>query len=284
MSELELIHRGKVRDVYRDPSSLYLVATDRISAFDVILPTPIPAKGIALTQLSRFWFEQLPPDIPHHVKSFENPFPELQPHWTGRVTACRPLEPVKMECVVRGYLAGSAWKEYQQSGSVQGWNLPDGLPESARLPTPLFTPTTKADQGHDLPLTEPEAIALVGAPTYETLRDRTLHLYQWAHDIARHQGILIADSKLEFGKEGESLVLIDELFTSDSSRFWPADAYEPGRSQHSFDKQFVRDYLLSLPDWNRQPPGPELPDDIVQQTRARYFDVYERLTGKKLNH
>jgi phosphoribosylaminoimidazole-succinocarboxamide synthase len=295
MARAELIHRGKVRDVYSDHESLYLVATDRISAFDVILPTLIPEKGKALTQLSRYWFEHLPEGTGHHIIGFDNPFPAEFPDWTGRVTHCHRLEPLKVECVARGYLAGSAWVEYREKGTVQGIQLPTGLKEAERLDSPIFTPTTKADAGHDQPLTEAEARSLLGDGRFETLRDLTLRLYRWAHEHASTRGILIADTKLEFGlspsgaaenrnSEDPELVLIDEIFTSDSSRFWPADEYEPGRGQFSFDKQYVRDYLLSLKDWNRQPPGPELPDEIVEQTRARYFEVYERITGKKLNH
>ncbi len=308
MATPTLTHRGKVRDVYSDQESLYLVATDRISAFDVILPTLIPDKGKALTQLSRYWFEHLPAGISHHVIGFDNPFPSEFPGWAGRVTHCRQLKTVKVECVARGYLAGSAWVEYREHGTVQGLHLPDGLREAEKLPSPIFTPTTKADAGHDQPLTEREARQYLGDACFETIRDLTLRLYNWAHEHAAARGILIADTKLEFGTahpssrtsadaEGagvnrpgvrnpgpEEFILIDEIFTSDSSRFWPADDYEPGRGQFSFDKQYVRDYLLSLKDWDRQPPGPELPDEIVEQTRARYFEVYERITGSALNH
>lgn len=293
MATPELIHSGKVRDVYADLDSLYLVATDRISAFDVILPTLVPDKGKALTQLSRYWFEHLPEGIDHHVIGFDNPFPAEFPGWTGRVTHCRRLEPIKVECVARGYLAGSAWNEYRDQGTVQGLRLPSGLRESEKLPSPIFTPTTKADTGHDQPLTEAEARQLLGDNRFERLRDLTLHLYTWAHDHAASRGILIADTKLEFGSTPlepeehpdagtQKFILIDEIFTSDSSRFWPAADYQPGRGQFSFDKQYVRDYLLSLQDWNRQPPGPHLPDEIIQQTRQRYFEVYERITGHGL--
>jgi phosphoribosylaminoimidazole-succinocarboxamide synthase len=278
MAEPIRIHQGKVRDVYTWEDTLLLVATDRISAFDVILPNLIPEKGIALTQLSRYWFENLPTHIHHHVISFDLPAEIDRPEWRSRTTWCKQAEVIPMECVVRGYLAGSGWEAYQQTGSVQGHTLPAGLKESDRLPDPLFTPTTKAAEGHDEPLTEAEAIESVGAELYHSLKDRSLEIYQWAHEFALQRGLLIADTKFEFGMIDGEICLIDECLTSDSSRYWPADDYQPGRGQRAFDKQFVRDYLKSLPDWNRQPPGPELPQDIVEKTRERYIDAFKRIT------
>ncbi|MEM6885699.1 MAG: phosphoribosylaminoimidazolesuccinocarboxamide synthase [Verrucomicrobiota bacterium] len=283
MAEPQRIHQGKVRDVYEWEDSLLLVATDRISAFDVILPNSIPQKGIALTQLSRFWFQHLPDHIPHHVISFDLP-PELDhPEWQNRTTWCKKAEVIPMECVVRGYLAGSGWDAYQSSGKIQGHELPTGIKESGRLHEPLFTPTTKAAEGHDEPLTEAEAIDCVGAELYESLKTRSLEIYSWAHEFALQKGLIIADTKFEFGTIAGEICLVDECLTSDSSRYWPADDYEPGRGQHAFDKQFVRDYLKSLTDWNRQPPGPELPEDIVERTRKRYIDAYTLITGNTFN-
>jgi phosphoribosylaminoimidazole-succinocarboxamide synthase len=283
MSEPTLLHQGKVRDVYAYDGKLLLIATDRISAFDVILPNPIPDKGVALTQLSRFWFEQLPKNIPSHALSFDVPQGLVRPEWQGRITVCQRARTVPMECVVRGYLAGSGWNDYQRTGTVQGLPLAPGLQESERLPEPIFTPTTKAAAGHDQPLTEPAAIELVGDRLYAQLKELSLLIYGWAHEFARQRGIIIADTKFEFGHgaDGE-LMLIDELLTPDSSRFWPAALYEPGRGQPSFDKQFVRDYLSGLKDWDRQPPGPALPEAIIQGTRDKYLEAYALLTGKNL--
>lgn len=282
MAAPELIHSGKVRDVYRWGDTILLVASDRISAYDVILPTPIPDKGIVLTQLSRFWFNLLTAATPHHVLGWSPP--AEQPAWRGRVTVCRPATTVPLECVVRGYLSGSAWNDYRATGSVQGIPLPPGLLESSPLPEPLFTPTTKASHGHDEPLTEIQARRHVGDALYEELRRRSLALYQQASAYAAARGVIIADTKFEFGHtpQGE-LILIDECLTPDSSRFWPADSFQPGGPQLSFDKQFVRDYLLTLKDWNRQPPGPPLPAEIVQKTRAKYLEAFVRLTGHELN-
>lgn len=277
--ELELIHRGKVREVYAYQGEILLVASDRISAFDVILPDPIPQKGAILTALSQYWFERLPAKIPSHVISFQVPSGLDQPSWAGRVTRCRRTQPMPIECVVRGYLAGSGWKDYLRTGCVQGYELPTGMAESERLPQPLFTPSTKAQEGHDMPLTESQARAMVGDLTYEVLRDRSLEIYAWAHAHALEKGIIIADTKFEFGQVGDEILLIDELLTPDSSRFWPLAQYEGGRGQASFDKQFVRDYLLSLPDWNQQEPGPRLPESIITGTKNKYVEAYECLTG-----
>jgi len=283
MAEPKRLHQGKVRDVYEWEDSLLLVATDRISAFDVILPNSIPEKGIALTQLSRYWFEHLPEHIKHHVISFDLPEVVDRPEWNSRTTWCKKAEVIPMECVVRGYLAGSGWEAYQQTGTVQGHALPAGLQESERLPEPLFTPTTKAAEGHDEPLTEEEARTCVGAELYESLKSRSLEIYKWAHEFALQKGLIIADTKFEFGLIDGEIYLVDECLTSDSSRYWPADDYEPGRGQRAFDKQFVRDYLKSLSDWNRQPPGPELPEDILIRTRERYIEAYTLITGNTFN-
>jgi len=279
----QLIHQGKVRDVYSHGEHLLLVATDRLSAFDVVLPDPIPDKGITLTQLSRFWFQRLPKEVNSHIVSFDVPADLSRPEWVNRITVCRRAQPIPLECVVRGYLAGSGWVDYQKTGTVQGITLPHGLLESSLLTDPIFTPTTKAQAGHDQPLTEAEASALVGPDLYFQLRELSIAIYCWAHAYALEHGILIADTKLEFGWIDGKITLIDELLTPDSSRFWPKDQYQPGRSQPSFDKQFVRDYLSSLKDWNRQPPGPRLPPDIIQGTRDKYLEAFRRLTGTDLD-
>lgn len=279
----ELLRKGKVRDIYAWGNDLLLIASDRISAFDVILPTPIPGKGAALTQLSRFWFELFADKIPHHVISFDLPKELNQPEWEKRTTWCKRAKVIPMECVVRGYITGSGWKDYQKTGTVQNHKLPANLKQCDKLPEPLFTPTTKADAGHDMPLTEEEGKKLVGADLYNDLKEKSLYIYNTARGFAEKKGIIIADTKFEFGKIDGNVCLIDELLTPDSSRFWPSDQYEPGKDQPSFDKQFVRNYFLSLEDWNRQPPGPELPDEIVKGTQEKYFEAYQRLTGKKFN-
>jgi phosphoribosylaminoimidazole-succinocarboxamide synthase len=278
--EPKLIHQGKVRDVYAWGDELLLIATDRISAFDVVMPTFIPGKGIALTQLSKFWFEYFNNKVSHHVIRFELPVDIDRPEWRYRVTHCRKAQVIPLECVVRGYIAGSGWKDYQKTGKIQGMDLPRGLKESTRLPQAIFTPTTKAIHGHDQPLTESAAIDVVGAEVYEHVKKLSLEIYNEAHDYALNQGIIIADTKFEFGFINDEIILIDEMLTPDSSRFWPVDQYEPGRSQPSFDKQYVRDYLLGLKDWNQQPPGPPLPDEIVQNTILKYKEAYTRLTGQ----
>ena len=262
---------GKVRELYAlDDERLLLVATDRISVFDVVLPTDIPDKGRVLTGLSAFWFARTRDVCPNHL---------LRLRTDGRTTECRRLEMLPLECVVRGYLAGSGWKSYRESGSVCGVDLPGGLRESDALPAPIFTPTTKALTGHDEPLTREQASGLVGADRYATVEQLSLTLYRFAADHARERGIIIADTKFEFGLDDAGrLVLADEIFTPDSSRFWPADEYEPGRSQPSFDKQFARDYCETL-DWDKSYPGPELPADVVEGTRQRYVEAFERLTG-----
>jgi phosphoribosylaminoimidazole-succinocarboxamide synthase len=262
---------GKVRDLYvLDDGRLLLVASDRISTFDVVLPTEIPDKGRVLTGLSAFWFARTREICPNHLLA-------LRPD--GRSTECRRLEMLPLECIVRGYLAGSGWKDYVRSGAVCGIELPDGLHESEQLPAPIFTPTTKAKTGHDEPLAPAEAAALVGSERFEEVAEVAVALYRFASAHAAQRGIIVADTKFEFGvDEDGTLVLADEAFTPDSSRFWPAAEYEPGRPQPSFDKQFVRDYCELL-GWDKAPPGPELPDDVVTGTRARYVEAFERLTG-----
>jgi phosphoribosylaminoimidazole-succinocarboxamide synthase len=268
-----LIHvaSGKVRELFTiDDDRLLLVASDRISTFDVVLPTEIPDKGRVLTGLSAFWFARTGHVCANHLL-------ELRPD--GRSTDCRRLEMLPLECVVRGYLAGSGWKDYRRTGSTSGHPLPDGLRESDRLPGPIFTPSTKATSGHDENIDAAQAIELVGRERYEEVEETSLALYRFASEHAAARGILIADTKFEFGLDTDGrLVLADEAFTPDSSRFWPADDYAPGGPQPSFDKQFVRDYCESL-GWDKTPPGPELPEDVVTGTRARYVDAFERLTG-----
>jgi phosphoribosylaminoimidazole-succinocarboxamide synthase len=261
---------GKIRELFAlDDERLLLVASDRISTFDVVLPTEIPDKGRVLTGLSAFWFARTKHICPNHVLSL---------HPDGRTTECRRLEMLPLECVVRGYLAGSGWKDYAQRGSVCGIQLPPGLRESDRLPEPIFTPTTKALTGHDQPLTPDEAAALVGEERLAEVAEVSLALYRFAADHAAQRGIVLADTKFEFGVDDEGgLVLADELFTPDSSRFWPADEYAPGGPQPSFDKQFARDYCEGL-GWDKTPPGPGLPPEVIAGTRARYVEAFERLT------
>ena len=288
LSDLKLLRRGKVRDVYDvDDDSLLIVATDRISAFDCILPTPIERKGEVLTALSEFWFEKLQHVVANHlIESDVNAMPpSVQRHaqtLAGRTMLVRRAQVFPVECVVRGYLVGSGWKDYVRTGSVCGHKLPEGLVESAKLPEPIFTPSTKAEEGHDENITEDQVRELIGDEKTALLRDTSLRLFSEAHDYARQRGIIIADTKFEFGldKNGE-LLLVDEVLTPDSSRFWPADEYKAGRSQPSFDKQFVRDYLETL-DWDKKPPAPAIPAEIAAATTARYLEAYRLLTGKEL--
>lgn len=270
---------GKVRDLCAWRDEIWLVASDRISAYDCILEPELPGKGQVLTELSRFWFEQTARLTENHVVSFDLP-PEVDlPAWAGRVTRARRLEIIPMECVVRGYLSGSGWREYRDECTVGGIAQPAGLRESDRLPETLFTPATKATEGHDVNLTPTEAEELVGRDLYVLLKALSISLYEYARDYAAERGILIADTKFEFGTDAEgNVILADEILTPDSSRFWPADAYEPGRGQPSFDKQFVRDYLDSL-DWDKTPPAPRLPDDIVAKTMEKYREALTRLKG-----
>jgi phosphoribosylaminoimidazole-succinocarboxamide synthase len=276
-----LLRSGKVRDIYCWKNEIWLVATDRISAYDVILPNPIPGKGILLTSISRFWFESLPDAHPHHVLGFDVPPDVPSPEkYAGRLTRCLSAKPLTVECVVRGYLAGSAWEEYKQKESAWGRPLPKGLEESEKLPQPIFTPTTKAEAGHDLPMTDAEAEKELGSTLFQKVHERSLALYEAARTHAAKVGIILADTKFEFGLDSQNkLLLIDELLTPDSSRFWPADQYQPGGSPPSFDKQFVRDYLSGLKGWNRQPPGPALPPNVIQGTLDRYREACRLLTG-----
>jgi len=280
------LRRGKVRDIYDLGEEILLVATDRISAYDVVLPTPIPAKGVMLTQISKFWFSFFDGTVPHHLievvtdrapAGLEEHLPKLR----GRTMRCRKTEVVPIECVVRGYLAGSGWKDYQQTGSVCGVRLPAGLGQCQKLATPIFTPATKVDNGHDENISFDEACQQVGRSCMTLLRDRSIDLYQRAADYARGRGIIVADTKFEWGRLKGEYLLIDEVLTPDSSRFWPADRYGPGRDQDSFDKQYVRNYLTMLATagrWDKTPPGPELPADIVANTASKYREALERLT------
>jgi phosphoribosylaminoimidazole-succinocarboxamide synthase len=273
---MELLHSGKVRDVYADNGDVILVASDRVSVYDVVLPTPIPGKGEILTQLSLWWFEQLADVVPNHVISAD----DVPAEWAGRAIRCRRLEMLPVEFIARGYLAGLGLKEYEKQGTVSGVPLPPGLVEGSRLPEPVFTPTTKATSGHDEFITFDDVAREIGADTAERLRDLTLEIYGRGAALAAERGILIADTKLEFGRAPDgTLVLGDELLTSDSSRFWPADDWRPGRAQHGLDKQFVRDWSATITDWDRTPPGPPIPPEIVEATRARYIQVYKRITG-----
>ena len=282
---LRLRGRGKVRDIYELDDRLLIVATDRLSAFDVVLPTPIPDKGRVLTQLSLFWFEKLADIVPHHLISTTNFTGELAPYAAaleGRAMLVRRTEPVPIECVVRGYLSGSGWKDYRKTGAVCGIPLPAGLRESDRVPEPIFTPSTKATSGHDENISFDETIARVGRPLAEQLRATSLTIYRRAAEYAAARGIIIADTKFEFGLIGGELIWIDEALTPDSSRFWPGDLYAPGKPQPSFDKQFVRDYLERI-GWNKQPPAPALPSDVVAGTREKYREAYQRITGHALD-
>ncbi len=286
LPDLKLVNRGKVRDVYEVGENLLIVSTDRLSAFDYVLPNPIPDKGRVLNQISAFWFERTAAIVPNHVISTDPAsFPELLRPFAevlaGRSTLARKLEMVPVECVARGYLAGSGWKEYRESRTVCGIPLPPGMRESDQLPEPIFTPATKATTGHDENIPFAEVERLAGKDLAALLRDKTLEIYRAARDYALDRGILIADTKLEFGLDRGKLVVADEMLTPDSSRFWPVAGYEPGRTQPSQDKQFVRDYLERT-GWNKTPPVPSLPDEIVSGTRQRYLDIFRILTGRAL--
>ena len=279
----QLSAQGKVRDLYDAGDALLMSASDRISAFDVVLPTLIPDKGRVLTGLSLFWFDRLSDVIDNHLitadaREFPPPF-DADPELRGRAMLVKRADVVKMECVARGYLSGSGWKEYRKRGLVCGVPLPAGLVESAKLPEAIFTPTTKASEGHDMPLTFEEAVDLVGRGLAEKLRELTVGIYERAAEIALERGIILADTKFEFGFADGELLLVDEVLTPDSSRFWPVDRYAPGGPQPSFDKQYVRDWL-DASGWNREPPPPALPDEVVEQTAARYREAYERITGE----
>jgi len=272
---VELIHSGKVRDVYADGDDLLLVASDRVSVYDVVLPTPVPGKGRILTQLSLWWFDRLTDVTPNHVISAT----DVPAEWQGRAIRCQRLEMVPVECIARGYLAGLGLASYNETGTVSGVPLPPGLVEASRLPEPVFTPTTKAAAGHDEPMTYQEVVDLVGAETAAELRRITLEVYRRGATLAAERGVIVADTKLEFGRaKNGDLVLADEVLTPDSSRFWPAGEYQPGRPQHSLDKQYLRDWATAI-GWDRKPPGPEIPADVVAAMTARYTDLFDRLTA-----
>ncbi len=275
---MELLHSGKVRDVYADGDDIILVATDRVSVYDVVLPTPIPDKGKILTRLSLWWFGQLSDVVPHHLLSGT----DVPQQFAVRALRCRRLRMIPVECIARGYLAGLGLKEYRASGAISGVRLPDGLVEASRLPEPVFTPTTKEAVGvHDEFITFDDVVAQEGKEIAEELRHLTLEIYRRGAAIAAERGLIIADTKLEFGWDDDGeLVLGDEVLTPDSSRFWPADQWEPGRAQQGFDKQFLRDWADST-GWDKISPAPEVPDEVVEATRARYIEVYERITGEK---
>jgi phosphoribosylaminoimidazole-succinocarboxamide synthase len=285
MSVLAELHaRGKVRDIYEAGDNLLMVASDRISAFDVILPTAIPDKGRVLTGLSLFWFARTADIVPNHlltaaVDEFPQSFAQHREELAGRSMLVKRAQVVPIECVARGYLSGSGWKEYQTAGAVCGVELPPGLVESDRLPEPIFTPSTKATEGHDENITLTQAAEIVGDGLVQKLKELTLTLYEHAADLARERGIILADTKFEFGFADGELILVDEVLTPDSSRFWPADRYRPGGPQPSFDKQYVRDWLDEA-GWDHEPPPPELPVSVVGQTAVRYREAYERITGE----
>ncbi len=277
-------YRGKVRDIYDLGNELLLIGTDRISAFDWVLPTGIPDKGRVLTQIAAFWFDRL--QVPHHlittdVQQMPLPAQVDRSMLAGRTSLVRKAQVVPIECVVRGYLAGSGWQEYSRQGTVCGIKLPEGLVQSAQLPEPIFTPATKAQTGHDENISFDRMVEIVGASLAEQLREQSLAVYRQAAQYALERGIIIADTKFEWGFCDGELLLVDEVLTPDSSRFWPADRYEPGRSQPSFDKQFVRDWL-SQTDWDKNSPPPPLPDDIVEKTREKYLEAYHKLVGQPL--
>ncbi|HEY0534715.1 MAG TPA: phosphoribosylaminoimidazolesuccinocarboxamide synthase [Actinoplanes sp.] len=275
---MELLHSGKVREVYADGDDILLVASDRVSIYDVVLPTAIPDKGKILTQLSLWWFDELSDVVPNHIVSAT----DVPAEWAGRAVRCRRLEMVMVECIARGYLAGSGLKEYERDGAVSGVALPPGLIEGSDLPEPIFTPTTKAapGEGHDEFMTFAEVRAAVGDARAEELRRITLEVYRRGSEIARAKGIIIADTKIELGVAADgSPLLADELLTPDSSRFWSADEWKPGGTQRYLDKQFLRDWATNETDWDRTAPGPEVPEEVVAATRNRYIEVYERLTG-----
>lgn len=282
---IKAFKKGKVRNVFDLGDSLLLVASDRISAFDSVMPNGIPDKGAILTQISLFWFDFTKNIMPNHIiESNASKFPkQLQPFkdkLAKRSVIGKKAKLIPIECVVRGYLSGSGWKEYQKSQSICGIKLPAGLKESSKLPEPIFTPTTKAEQGHDLNISFNETINQVGKKTAEIIRAKTLAAYKACAEFALKKGIIIADTKFEFGFVGEEIIIIDEMLTPDSSRFWPADKYKEGQSQPSYDKQFVRDYLESIK-WNKEPPAPPLPSDVVSKTREKYMEAYTKITGKK---
>jgi len=281
------VRRGKVRDVYDLGEKLLIVASDRISAFDVVLPTPIPEKGMVLTALSNYWFSFFPRRVKHHllatqIEDFPADLQAYRSQLAGRAVLVKKTRVIPIECIVRGYITGSGWKDYQKTGAICGVALPKGLKLSEKFPEPIFTPTTKAEKGHDESITFDQAAQQVGTDVMKFVRDHSIEIYKLASQEALKRGIIIADTKFEWGlAPGEpEPILIDEVLTPDSSRFWPLDQYQPGRDQPSFDKQYVRNYLETL-DWNKQPPGPQLPTEVVNNTRGKYVEAYEKLTGKK---
>ena len=281
-----LISRGKVRDMYDLGNEVLIVVSDRLSAFDHVLPNGIPDKGRVLNMMSAFWFDMTAQIVGNHLKSIDvTDLPDSLRGQAnilaGRFTIARKADMLPVECIVRGYLSGSGWKDYQKTGTVCGLDLPSGLVESDKLPEPIFTPSTKAETGHDENISYEQAVELLGNAKAERVRDASLALYRFAADYARNRGIIIADTKFEFGMLGDTMILCDEVLTPDSSRFWPADSYQPGQAQPSFDKQYVRDYLISI-DWNREPPIPTLPDEVVANTSSKYREAYEKLTGSSL--
>jgi phosphoribosylaminoimidazole-succinocarboxamide synthase len=285
--ELKLLKRGKVRDIYDLGEYLLMVVSDRMSAFDVIMPDPIPDKGIILTQISLFWFDIVQPLVQNHVVArdvdqYPNACHQYAEILQGRSMLVKKAQPLPIECIVRGYISGSGWKEYSEKGSISGIRLPEGLQESQKLPEPIFTPSTKAEHGeHDMNIDFDEAAKLVGQTRAEKLRHLSVEIYKKGTELADQKGIIIADTKFEFGLIGDDIILIDEILTPDSSRFWPKNNYRPGGSQNSYDKQYLRDYLNSL-DWNKKAPGPPLPEDVVAKTRKKYIEALTQLTGS--NH
>lgn len=285
LASLPHLYSGKVRELYGvDDDRLLIVASDRVSVFDVVLPDDIPDKGRVLTAISAFWFEATADLVDNHVLSFDPADfpPGAGAEVAGRAMLVRRTVPVRMECIARGYLFGGAWAEYTDRGTVQGRALPAGMREADPLPEPIFTPTTKADEGHDLPISDAEAVALVGEATFEAVKFGTLAVYERGARIASERGVILADTKLEWGHLDDRLLVIDEMLTPDSSRYWPAEDYEPGSSPPSFDKQYVRDHYLEI-GWDKHPPVPRLPADVIAGTRARYVEAYERLTGRSLD-
>jgi phosphoribosylaminoimidazole-succinocarboxamide synthase len=276
---VELLHRGKIREIYSDrPGEVILVASDRVSTYDVVHPTPIPDKGKILTALSLWWFEQLADLVPNHVISAT----DVPPEFKGRAIRCRKVDIVPVECVARGYLAGSGLASYEATGQISGVSLPPGLVEASELPAPIFTPTTKTppEEGHDEPMTFEDVVAELGPEAAAQLRDLTLEIYARGSEIARKRGVIVADTKFEFGRTSSGeLVLADEVLTSDSSRFWDAAEWQPGRPQRAMDKQVLRDWAAAVPGWDKTAPGPEIPADVVEVTRARYLEAYQRITG-----
>jgi len=285
---LKAFKKGKVRDIYEYDDKLLLIVTDRISAFDYVLHEAIPNKGICLTQISRFWFDYFKDTIPNHMVSadvdeFPKELKEFKEELVGRSMLVKKAETFPIECIVRGYISGSAWKSYKKDGTVCGIKLPSGMKESDKFDTPLFTPSTKAESGHDINISYDEMIEIIGKKDAEILKNMSLEIYNKGSEFALKKGIIIADTKFEFGKIGDKIILVDEVLTPDSSRFWPADLYEPGKGQPSFDKQYVRDYLSNT-GWDKDSDPPHLPDNVVKETERKYIDAYEKITGEVFDY